>query len=123
MIAASIMAGGGWVLLYRLIMTSVPLAFPRWLFFILVYISVTGTVLPLIGYVNRRFSRTIPVTGGVLLREGMWFGLFAVTATWLQMSRALTVASGFFLALSLVVIEVFLRLRERAHYLATRHEQ
>src|SRR5260221_11578288 len=48
LIAASIMAGGGWVLLYRLVVTAQPLAFPRWLFFILLYIAVTGTALPLL---------------------------------------------------------------------------
>jgi hypothetical protein len=115
MIAAGVMAGVGWVLLYQLIMTAAPLAFPRWLFFILLYIAVTGTALPLINYLNRRFSGTFPVTGGILLRQGMWFGLFSVTAAWLQMTRALTFISGFLLALSMFVIEVFLRIRERNH--------
>lgn len=107
------MAGVGWVLLYRLLVGSPPLAFPRWLFFILIYIAVTGTVLPLIWYLNRRFSRRHPATSGIILRQSMWFGVFAVTAAWLQMSRALTGAVAFFLALSMIVIEVFLRLRER----------
>ena len=44
----------------------------------------------------------------------MWFGLFAVTATWMQMTRALNGAIAFFLALSMIVIETFLRLRERS---------
>ena len=120
LIAASIMAGGGWVLLYRLVVTAKPFAFPRWLFFILLYIAVTGTALPLLWYLNQRFSHAVPVTGGILLRQGMWCGLFAVTATWLQMTRALTPATGFFLALSMIVIETFLRIRERAAYFADR---
>lgn len=114
LIAGGMMAGVGWVLLYRLIMGSPPLAFPRWLFFILVYIAVTGTALPFIWYLNQRFSRYNPATGGIILRQGMWFGLFAVTATWLQMSRALTTPVAFFLALAMIVIETFLRLRERS---------
>jgi hypothetical protein len=114
LIAAGIMAGVGWVLLYRLVMTSAPLAFPRWLFFILLYQAVTGTVLPLIWYLNQRFSRYSPVTGGILLRQGIWCGLFAVMIAWLQMTRALTFASAFFLALSMIAIETFLRIRERA---------
>ncbi|MEP7287942.1 MAG: hypothetical protein ABI947_19495 [Chloroflexota bacterium] len=120
LIAAGIMAGVGWVLLYRLVTGPAPLAFPRWLFFILLYIAVTGTVLPLIWYLNQRFSRYSPVTGGILLRQGMWCGLFAVTAAWLQTLRALSVASAFFLALGLVVIETFLRLRERTQSFADR---
>lgn len=112
LLAAGIMAGVAWVLLYRLIVGSPPLAFQRWLFFILLYVAVTGTVLPFIWYLNQRFSRR-PTGGGIILRQGMWFGLFSVTATWLQMTRALTGPIAFFLALSMVVIEAFLRIRER----------
>jgi hypothetical protein len=114
LVAGAIMAGGGWVLLYRLVVGSPPLAFPRWLFFILLYMAVTGTVLPLVWYLNGRFSRYHPPTGSVILRQGMWFGLLAVTLAWLQMTRALNGAIAFFLALSMLVIETFLRLRERA---------
>ena len=57
LLAGAIMAGVGWVLLVRLVGRSPPLAFPRWLFFILIYFAITGTVLPLIWYLNRRFSR------------------------------------------------------------------
>lgn len=116
LIAAGIMAGGGWVLLYQLVMTAKPFAFPRWLFLITLYIAITGTALPLLWYLNQRFSQSVPVTGGILLRQGMWCGLFAVTAAWLQMTRALTPATAFFLALSMIAIETFLRFRERVQY-------
>ncbi len=114
LLAGAIMAGVGWVLLIRLIAGSPPLAFPRWLFFILIYIAITGSVLPLLWFLNRRFSRRHPATGGIILRQSMWFGLFAVTAAWLQMTRALSGAIAFFLALSIIVIEAFLRVRERS---------
>jgi predicted membrane channel-forming protein YqfA (hemolysin III family) len=107
------MAGVGWVLLYRLIDASKPLALQRWLFFILFYIAITGTALPFIWYLNQRFSRARPATGGILLREGMWCGLAAVLAAWLQMIRALNGATVFFLALGVIAVEAFLRYRER----------
>jgi hypothetical protein len=114
LIAASIMAGVSWVALYQLITTTAPLAFPRWLFFILFYIAATGTAMPFIWILNRRFSgNRYAATGGVMLRQSMWVGLFAVIAAWLQMTRTLNPISAFFLALSMIVIEVFLRLRER----------
>ena len=113
LIAAGIMAGGGWALLYQLVTTMNPLAFPRWLFFILLYIAATGTALPFAWILNRRFMRAYLVSGGVMLRESMWVGLYTVMAAWLQMTRALNAATGFFVALSMIVIEVFLRLRER----------
>src|SRR5258708_9525824 len=96
LIAASIMAGGGWVLLYRLVVTAKPFAFPRWLFFILLYIAVTGTALPLLWYLKQRFSHTVPVTCGILLRQGMWCGLFSVTPTWLPITRPLIPSTDFF---------------------------
>lgn len=112
LIAAAIMAGGGYALLYALISTVPPLAFPRWLFFILLYVAATGTALPFAWILNRRFSQRL-VAGGVMLRESMLIGLYVVTAAWLQMTRTLNTATGFFLALSLLVVELFLRLRER----------
>jgi hypothetical protein len=113
LIAAGIMAGVGWALLYQLVTTANPLAFPRWLFFILLYIAATGTALPFAWILNRRFTTGYLVSGGVMLRESMWMGLFVVIATWLQMIRTLNLATGFFLALSMIVIEGFLRMRER----------
>jgi len=106
------MTGGSYALIYQLISTTNPLAFARWLFFILLYIAATGTALPFIWILNRRFTREL-VTGGVMLRESMWVGLFIVTSAWLQLTRTLNTATGFFLAVSLIAIEVFLRLRER----------
>ncbi len=119
LIGAGIMAGVGWVLLYRLVVGSLPLALQRWLFFILLYVAVTGTVLPFVWYLNVRFSRFYAATGGIILRQGMWFGLFAVTATWLQMTRALSTPTAFFLGLAMAAIEFFLRMRERSQQQAS----
>ncbi|MBX3061511.1 MAG: hypothetical protein KF726_00955 [Anaerolineae bacterium] len=112
LIAATLMALLGWGALYVLIMSVPPLALYRWLFFILLYLAVTGTVLPFIWYLNNRFSGARPVMGGTILREGMWCGLVAITVAWLQMIRAANGALAFFLALSFLVIEIFLRVRE-----------
>jgi len=114
MLAGVLLAVGGWWALARLVESVPPLAFPRWLFFILLYLAVTGSTLPFIGYLHRRFNRYNLLSGGVILRQGMWFGLLAVTFAWLQMTRALTLASAGFLILAVLVIETFLRLRERA---------
>src|SRR5437763_9279134 len=76
LVAAGIMAGVGWVLLYRLVESSPPLALQRWLFLILLYTAVTGTALPFLWFLNQRFDRSHPASGGTILREGMWCGLF-----------------------------------------------
>lgn len=117
MIAALMMIAGGWGGLYYLVTTARPYVGQRWIFFVLLFIAVTGTVLPVVRYLNTRFtptSRELP-PGGVMVRQSVWAGLYVVTCAWLQIPRVLTVPIAFFLALSLIVIEVFLRSREIAN--------
>ena len=113
--AAALMAVSGWVGLWMLVTTTLPTAFPRWLFFVFLYLAVTGTVMPFVRFLNVRFisEDAIPPSGGVILRQSIWVGLFVVACAWLQIPRVLNPIIAFFLALSLIVIEVFLRVRER----------
>lgn len=115
--AALVMIVGGWGGLYALVMTTLPRVGQRWLFFVLLHIAVTGTVLPFVRYLNIRFT---PITrdvlpGGVVVRQSVWIALFVVTLAWLQIPRVLSWPIIFLLALMFIVIEVFLRLREIAH--------
>lgn len=114
MIAAFIMMVIGWGGLYILIDSVMPRVGPRWLFFMLLLIATTGTILPLVRYLNARFTKSehdLP-PGGVLVRQSVWVGIFVVTCAWLQIPRVLTPPIAFFLGLVFVVIEVFLRFRE-----------
>jgi len=114
--AAVIMILAGWIGLYVLITSTLPLAFPRWLFFILLFTAVTGTAIPIARTLNIRLTPqpyAIP-PGGVVLRQGVWCGLYAVVCAWLQIPRVLNGPVAFFLALGFIVIEIYLRLRERA---------
>ena len=104
----------GWLGLYQLVTTTLPRVGQRWLFFLLLEFAVTGTVLPFVRYLNVRFT---PVDadlppGGVLVRQSIWIGLFAVMCAWLQMPRVLNLPIAFFLGLVFIVIETFLRSRE-----------
>ena len=117
LIAAAIMAVGGWAGLYVVVTTMLPRVGPRWLFFLLLQIAITGTALPFVRYLNVRFTpinRDLP-PGGVLVRQSVWVGLFVVTCVWLQIPRSLSPPSAFFVALVFVVIEIFLRSRELAY--------
>lgn len=114
LVAAVLMMIIGWGGLYALVTTALPRVGPRWIFFVLLHIAVTGTVLPLIRYLNVRFTplhRELP-PGGVMVRQSVWVGLYVVTCAWLQIPRVLTLPIAFFLALALIVIEIFLRTRE-----------
>ena len=99
LIAAGLMMLGGWLGLYQVVTNTLPLAFPRWLFFILLFSAVTGTMIPVVRYLTIQLTPqpyTIP-PGGVILRQGIWFGLFAVTCAWLQIPRVLNPPVAFFL--------------------------
>jgi hypothetical protein len=113
-IAALVMMVGGWLGLYTLVTTTLPRVGQRWLFFVLLHIAVTGTVLPFVRLLNVRFSRGEAPPGGVIVRQSVWIGLFVVTCAWLQIPRVLNPPIAFFVALVFVVIEVFLRSREIA---------
>jgi hypothetical protein len=104
----------GWLGLYQLVTTSLPLVGQRWLFFILLQLAITGTVLPFVRYLNVRFT---PVTadlppGGVIVRQSIWIGLFVVMCAWLQIPRVLTLPMAILVALLFIIIEAFLRSRE-----------
>lgn len=114
LIAGVVMMVGGWAGIYQLVTTTLPRVGQRWLFFLLLQLAVSGTVLPFVRYLNVRFT---PVDvdlppGGVLVRQSIWIGLFAMLCAWLQMPRVLNLPIAFFLGLVFVVIEVFLRSRE-----------
>ncbi len=111
MLAAALMATVGWVGLWLLVTTTLPTASARWLFFVLLYLAVTGTVLPFARFLNARFTRG-GASAGVVLRQSLWVGLYVVAGAWLQISRVFNPVIAFLLALSLVVIEVFLHVRE-----------
>ena len=114
LLGGALMAFGGWAGLWLLVTSTLPTAFPRWLFFVCLYLAVTGTSLPFVRFLNTRFAGSNGVPGGVILRQSIWLGLFVVACAWLQIPRVLNPVIAGVLAISLVVIEFFLRLRERA---------
>src|SRR5258708_13202956 len=87
-IAAGVLALAGWVALGYLVSHAVPTPGPRWLFFVVALMALTGTAAPFIRYLNKRFARG-PVAAAVLLRQSLWVGFFAATCAWLELGRTL----------------------------------
>ena len=114
--AAAILAGLGWIGLSLLVIAAIPTVIPRWLFFALWTAALTGTAVPFIRLLNRRFSAIgePPAPGGVLLRQSLWVGIFGTTCAWLQLGRVLSAPVAFLLAFGLGAIEWFLLTRERS---------
>ena len=106
----------GWVGLLFLIQGTLPTLGPRWLFFFLAVLALSGPSIPITYYLNRRFPTDPPVDGIVIVRQGLWVGVFGSTVAWLQLGRVLTPALALILAGVFTVIEFLLRLFERSRW-------
>ena len=106
----------GWVGIWIVISGTLPTLGPRWLFFFLGVIALTGPALPIIYYLNQRFPSNPQVDGMVIVRQALWVGVLGSTLTWLQLGRVLTPALALILAGVFVLIEFLLRLFERSRW-------
>jgi hypothetical protein len=118
LLAAGLMMLVSWFGLYQLISATLPrIGGELWLFFILLQMAITSTSIPVVRYLNVRFTpmdQQVPPSG-VIVRQSAWIGLFFVTCAWLQIPRALNLPLMVFIAMVFVVVEVFLRTREIAN--------
>lgn len=114
--AAVILAVIGWGGLIYVFIFTLPTVGPRWLFFFLSVLAVTGTTLPVIAFLNRRFPSVPPATAPVVLRQALWMGIYFPTLAWLQIGRVLTLSMALLLLLGFILIEWLLRLRERSQW-------
>ena len=106
----------GWGGLYFLVMETLPYVWSRWGFFVLALMAITGTVLPIIYFLHRRFPSETPAEANVIVRQALWFGVYGATLAWLQLGRLVTVYVVLGLAVGLAAIEYFMRIREKAHW-------
>jgi hypothetical protein len=114
MIASGMLIASGWGGLYLLVITTLPTVGPRWLFFFLLTLAATGTALPFLWLLHRRFPARRPASSQVLLRQALWFAFFAALCTWLQVNRALTLPLALLIGSGVVALEWFVRLLERS---------
>jgi len=114
--AILILSLSGWGGLALLILLAVPTIGPRWLFFFLGVLALTGTSLPIIYYFNKRFPSEPPVDKGAILRQAIWIGIYGSAVAWLQMGRVLNTGLAVILAGAFILIELLLRLWERSHW-------
>lgn len=77
--------------------------------------SVTGLVLPLVYYLNRRIQPGgVAPTFVTVVRQSLWVGLWVAFCAWLQMNRTLGVAVALLVAFVLFLLELLLQVRRRA---------
>ncbi len=116
LITGLILAAVGWLGLAYTILMLDPELLPRWLLFFLLFLGLCGTALPIVAFLNRRFASRPPTGEGVLIRQSAWVGIYGSLLAWLQLGRILNTALILFLAIGFILIEVLLRLGERARW-------
>ncbi len=115
-LAAWMLAVIGWGGLAGLVLNVDPRSpLPVWAFFLLWLMAITGTAVPFVRYLNRRFAREA-APEAVLLRQSLWVGFFGAACAWLELSNLLSPATAVLLVAGLAGVEWFLRLRERARW-------
>lgn len=114
--AALILALAGWAGLAYLFRFTLPTLGPRWLFFFLGVLALTGSFLPVVAYLNRRFPSTPAPTPVIILRQSLWIGIYGPTLAWLQIGRVLSPLLALLLAIGFVLVEWLLRMREKSQW-------
>lgn len=104
----------GWGGLYVVLTQTLPFVWSRWGFFVLLFMALTGTALPIVFYLHRRFPAEPPANGDVIIRQATWVGVYGATLAWLQLGQLVTLYIILGLAGGLIAAEYFIRIREKA---------
>jgi uncharacterized membrane protein len=105
----------GWGGLAAIFFYSTPFVWARWGFFAFGIMAFTGTALPVVYFLNRRFPAEPPAESNVIVRQALWVGIFFATLAWLQLGRLVTLYVILGLAGGLIAIEYSIRVREKAN--------
>ena len=105
----------GWGGLASLFYFSLPYVWSRWGLFVLGIMALTGTALPVVYFLHRRFPTEPPAESNVIVRQALWVGVYAATLAWLQLGHLVTLYVILGLAGGLIATEYFIRLREKAN--------
>ena len=105
----------GWAGLYLLISFTLPTLLPRWAFFFLTTLALSGTALPIVYFFHRRFDKEFP-PANVVTRQALWVGVYGATLAWLQLGKVTNLSIVIGLALGLIAIETLIRLREKSQW-------
>lgn len=99
----------GWSSLIFLVTKTLPTVPNRWLFFLLLQITISGTAALILVWVKR----DIP-SAGIILRQATWIGLVVAIIAWLKIADLLSLPLLLFTCAIFAIIEYLLHIRERA---------
>jgi hypothetical protein len=106
----------GWGGTAAVVFLTLPFLGPRWLFFFALFIAFTGTALPAVWYLNRRFTAERFPSEGVLVREAIEAASLGVFLVWLQAGRMFTPFLGWIFFAAFLAVELLLRVYEHSRW-------
>ncbi len=107
--------GWGGLALLLFVFQIPPVVWARWGFFVLWFIALSGSALPVVYFLHRRFS-SLPAEPEVVVRQALWVGVYGTVLAWLQLGRLVTLWVWMGLGAGLAAIEYLLRVREGARW-------
>ena len=111
-----ILAVPGWIWLIYLVTQTVPELGNRWMFFVAVMITISGSAMPIIAYINRIVKPFGPANFEIIIREGIIIGVYAGILLWLNKGQVLSISLALILAVGLFLIELLIRLRNQSEW-------
>jgi hypothetical protein len=112
-----VLTGLGGFGLFFIFLFLEPTLGPRWLFFFFLTLAAAGIALPLVYLVQRRLAKQY-VPSRILVREAILFSIFIDLLAWMQIGRIISNLIILILAGGLILLEVFLRMAEKATFKA-----
>ena len=116
---AALFAVLGWGGAAAVVFLTLPFLLPRWLFFFSLFLALAGTALPVVWYLNRRFTAERFPSEGVLLREVLESASLGVFLVWLQAGRMFTAFLGWAFFAAFLAVELLMRVYENSRWSPT----
>ena len=113
---AGVFAFLGWGGMAAVVFLTLPFLGPRWLFFFSLFLALTGTAIPPVWYLNRRFTPERFPSEGVLMREALEAASLGVFLVWLQAGRMFTPFLGWVFFGAFLAVELLLRVYENSRW-------
>lgn len=102
--------------LYYLVMNTQPYLKERWLFFLALFLFVTGVLLPFFALLNRYFFTAKRINPPTVVREAVGGALITDLLLWFQIGRVLTPAIIMICVGGFALAEILWRARETVEF-------
>ena len=89
---------------------------PRWFFFFMVILGVTGLAMPAVVFLYHRFPSGHVPAQRVIIRQSLWAGIFVALMIWLSLGQVFNLGVAVIVLAGITLLEIVLRLGERSFW-------